>query len=76
MWDAEYCRFDPQWRLMIPPRLIQGAGLKRDILVTGAFRWIEVWDREQWSRMNERLRLTSPDLGKFTYGPGGGGAQA
>lgn len=72
-WDAEYCKLDPQWRVMIPVRLTEAAGLKREVMVVGNFRSIEVWDGDTWKREDERLRHQAPLLEKSLYRarPGG-----
>ena len=52
---------DAAGRVMLPPRLIEHAGLRRDVAVVGAGDWLEVWDRGAWeshdsdspSRINE-----------------------
>jgi MraZ protein len=37
---------DRQGRLLIPSHLQKEASLNRDILVIGAYRWVEFWDPE------------------------------
>ncbi|MEW6015826.1 MAG: division/cell wall cluster transcriptional repressor MraZ [Candidatus Zixiibacteriota bacterium] len=37
---------DRQGRLLIPSHLQKEASLKRDVLVIGAYRWVEFWDPE------------------------------
>ena len=35
---------DGQGRLLMPPRLIEHAGLKKDVMVVGLGDWFEIWD--------------------------------
>jgi MraZ protein len=42
---------------MLPPKLIEHAGLGREVAVLGTGEWLEVWDRDTWSAEDE----ASPD---------------
>lgn len=68
LWDAEDCTLDGQWRCILPARLIQGAGLERRVVITGALSRIEVWDAAKWATVDERLKAQAPELQRFTYG--------
>jgi MraZ protein len=48
---------DAAGRVMLPVKLIEHAGLGRDVSVLGAGEWLEVWDRATWLREDE----LSPD---------------
>jgi MraZ protein len=39
---------DGQGRLLLPPKLIEHAGLKKDVVVVGLGRWFEIWDKTAW----------------------------
>ena len=39
---------DKQGRIMIPPALINHAGLRREVVVAGLHDHLEVWDRAAW----------------------------
>ena len=39
---------DGQGRLLIPQKLIDYAGLKKDVVVIGAGDWFEIWDKAKW----------------------------
>jgi MraZ protein len=39
---------DKQGRIMIPPALLQHAGLGREVVVAGVRDRIEIWDRATW----------------------------
>ena len=41
---------DRQGRLLIPSHLQKEASLKKDVLVIGAYRWVEFWDPETYSK--------------------------
>jgi MraZ protein len=46
---------DSAGRVGFPPFLLKHAGLDKEVVVTGAGRRIEVWDREKWAERNEQL---------------------
>lgn len=66
--DTEFCKVDVQWRLVIPMRLINAAGLKRDIMIVGVVNRIEVWDLEKWKEVSNWLEDHSTNLEKHIYG--------
>jgi MraZ protein len=43
---------DRQGRIPIPQHLREYAGLEREVVVTGAFSRIEIWDADRWQRVN------------------------
>ena len=42
---------DGQGRLLIPPKLIEHAGLKKDVVVVGLGGWFEIWDKEAYEAL-------------------------
>lgn len=46
---------DAAGRLQLPPFLLEHAGLRREVVVTGAGDALEVWDRDTWSAYNAEL---------------------
>jgi MraZ protein len=50
---------DSAGRVMVPPSLMQHAGLTKDVVVNGMDDRIEVWDREAWARYNAELDITA-----------------
>ena len=49
-FDAE---LDAAGRIMLPPKLIEHGGLKREVAIVGAGEWLEVWDRGTWAAVDE-----------------------
>lgn len=45
---------DKQGRFVIPPELIEYAGLKKDVVVFGCDNRIEIWDSEAWDQILEQ----------------------
>lgn len=46
---------DAAGRVMVPAFLLEHAGLGKEVVVTGAGRCLEVWDRQAWHDYNARL---------------------
>jgi MraZ protein len=46
---------DSAGRVGVPAFLVEHAGLGKEVVVTGAGRCLEVWDRQAWSDYNARL---------------------
>ncbi|MEK7867676.1 MAG: hypothetical protein AAB434_13425 [Planctomycetota bacterium] len=68
-WDADCVQLDGQWRLVVPQRLIEAAGLGREVMVAGALTTIQVWDLARWKEVDARLRSELPALSKSLYKP-------
>jgi MraZ protein len=49
-------------RVMIPPKLLQYAGLDKDVVVTGSGKCLEVFDRTAYGGYSEDVLLRAPDL--------------
>lgn len=47
------CELDKQGRIPLTPKLIEAAGLKKDIVLVGANSKLEIWDAEEWDKINE-----------------------
>ena len=50
---ALICELDKQGRIPLTPNLLEAAGLKKDIVLVGANSKLEIWDAEEWEKMNE-----------------------
>ena len=46
---------DKNGRILIPSALMQEAGLKKDLLVIGVNRWIEIWNPERFQYYLEQF---------------------
>ncbi len=46
---------DSAGRVMIPPFLLEHAGLAKEVVVTGVNNRLEVWDRGSWAEYNAAL---------------------
>ncbi len=53
---AEFIPADTQFRLVLPQRRMDDAGLSREVLLVGNFEWIEVWDMKEYQNQKEGLR--------------------
>ena len=49
--DVYGVELDKQGRILIPPELVEYAGLKKDVVVFGCDNRIEVWDSEEWEKI-------------------------
>jgi DNA-binding transcriptional regulator/RsmH inhibitor MraZ len=47
---------------MIPPPLLEHAGLSRDIVVAGVRDFLEVWDFEAWKRVQTESEGSVEDV--------------
>jgi MraZ protein len=46
---------DSAGRVMVPPFLMEHAGLRKEVVVTGAGESLELWDRSTWTTYNAAL---------------------
>jgi MraZ protein len=54
--SAKECPVDRAGRTLIPPELRQFAGLEKDVMITGALEWFEIWSRARWDDHYQTLR--------------------
>jgi len=59
--NAAKCELDGQGRILIPQKLRDYAGLKKEITVIGVSSRAEIWDSERWRRIEEE-ELTAENL--------------
>ncbi len=52
---ASSCEVDKQGRISVGKRLIDFAGLVKDIVLVGANTRLEIWDKEEWDKYNSDL---------------------
>jgi MraZ protein len=55
--SAKECPVDRAGRTLVPPELREFAGLKKDVVITGALEWFELWSRERWTDHRQTLRV-------------------
>jgi MraZ protein len=53
---------DSAGRVMVPSFLLEHAGLAKDVVVTGAGQWLEIWDRSAWAEYNAALSSDVSDI--------------
>lgn len=53
---------DSAYRVMIPQRFLDYAGLSKDVVVIGAGECLEVWDRSVYAPYNEGVLSRFPDI--------------
>jgi MraZ protein len=49
-------------RVMIPPHLMNYAGLQKEVMVTGSGECLEVWDRTRYARNFEEVLTRIPEI--------------
>ena len=47
------CPVDKQGRILLPAKLREYAGLKKDVVVIGVSNRAEIWDAKRWAAMEE-----------------------
>lgn len=52
---ATECPVDKQGRIVIPPTLRDYAALKKDIVLLGLTRKIEIWSKERWEEISPKM---------------------
>ncbi len=60
--NASDTELDAAGRVMLPAFLMEYAGLGRDVVVTGAGEYAEIWDRAAWAAYNEGLAARVIDI--------------
>jgi MraZ protein len=62
---AQGCPLDKQGRMLVPARLREYAGLKRDVVFTGALDKFRLWDRDAWAPVfarGEQVLIENPNI--------------
>jgi MraZ protein len=60
--NAFATELDAAGRVMVPPPLIDHAGLGKDVVVVGAGQSMQIWDRQAWADFNTQLTSTINDI--------------
>ena len=50
---------DKQGRALIPAPLREYAGLDTDVVIVGLEGRAEIWDKEKWDELNEKMNIKS-----------------
>jgi MraZ protein len=58
---ASECPFDRQGRILLPPSLREYAKLDKDVVLAGAVRCFEIWDRPSWDQEMARIEEMDSD---------------
>lgn len=53
---------DAAGRVMVPPFLLEHAGLSKEVVVTGSGDALEIWDRKTWADYNAALASDVSDI--------------
>ncbi len=52
MKNAAECETDKAGRILIPPQLVEMAGLTKDVVLVGVGNKIEIWSKERYDEIN------------------------
>lgn len=58
---ASECPFDRQGRILLPPSLREYAQLDKEVVLAGAVRCFEIWDRKSWDQEMARIKEMDSD---------------
>ena len=71
MPQMQFTPLDSQGRFVVPQKLVDYAGLGREVLMVGMTEWIEVWDPKEYRVASERSREKYKDrLGRVLWAEG------
>ncbi|MEK7630287.1 MAG: division/cell wall cluster transcriptional repressor MraZ [Patescibacteria group bacterium] len=59
---ASDVRLDVQGRALIPDYLRSYAGLKKQVVVTGLYNRIEIWNADNWGKYKTKTELASDEI--------------
>ncbi|MGA3361369.1 MAG: hypothetical protein ABSD82_05000 [Solirubrobacteraceae bacterium] len=60
---SQELELDAAGRVMVPSKLIEKAGLGKEVAVIGAGNRLEIWDREAWARVSDQIVSTVKEIG-------------
>lgn len=47
------CSLDKQGRVLLPPKLREDCGIKKEVVVNGMITYFEIWDKKTWAVENK-----------------------
>jgi MraZ protein len=53
---------DKAGRMVIPARLLEGAGIQREVTVAGVYDHLEIWDRARWREQMREAEGSAEDV--------------
>ncbi len=53
---------DKQGRIIVPEYLRNFAGLSKDVIITGLYNRLEIWDAEKWNQYNTETEKNSNEI--------------
>jgi len=53
---------DSQGRILVPDYLREYAGLSKEVVVTGLYNRVEIWDAETWKQYKLKTELASEEI--------------
>ena len=62
MAGATSCPIDKQGRILIPAHLREWAELERDVVLSSANRWLEVWDKARYAADMDFIKSRHDDF--------------
>jgi MraZ protein len=54
--------FDVQGRILIPEYLRNYAGLKKQVIITGLYSRMEIWDKDEWENYKRKTESASDEI--------------
>ncbi len=53
---------DRQGRMVIPAKLLESAGIQREVTVAGVYDHLEIWDRAKWREQMREAEGSAEDV--------------
>jgi MraZ protein len=66
--NSEIVEMKPMGRLTIPIHFREYAALTTEVIIIGAGRWIEIWDKKNWEKEISDSKSTIEALSQIVYG--------
>ena len=59
---ASDVKYDAQGRILIPDSLREYAHLKKQVVVTGMYTRVELWDEEEWDKYKAKTESAADEI--------------